>query len=341
MNGANNHVNQMILKIIRNLKKLFLFTINFNPSIAIKLIVIQHFYPLISMKKRFTYKHSIIKNYLQKKFKKIINEYKDKQNNTERYFSDNYEIWSIWWQGEDQMPVLVKTCFETLKKNSNGHKVNLITKNNFHHFVDLPDYILKKAKNGRISITHLSDVLRICLLYEYGGLWLDSTVFLTAPLQPLPPICYNLGFWTPKDDSNILESCFGARNWIVREDKWLTFCFYLGKHNILGDFVKTMFFSYLKKKSLFIDYFLFDYFISIAYDIFPEVKKMIDSVPKNNPRVHELYHGLNLNNEYNKNSFDEILSDTSFHKLNWKENFYEYTEDGKMTNYGFLISNFP
>jgi len=166
-------------------------------------------------------------------------------------------------------------------------------------------------------------------------------VLLTAPLSPLPSICSNLGFWTPKDDGNILETCFGARNWIVREDKWLTFCFYLNKHNILGDFVKTMFFSYIEKESMFIDYFLFDYFISIAYDIIPKVKEMIDSVPKNNPRVHEIYHGLNLNNEYNKVKFDEILCDTSFHKLNWKEDFYEYTENGKMTYYGFIINNFP
>lgn len=331
----------MIQKLIRHFKKIIYYTFNFNLLIAIKLFVIQYFYLIISKKRRFEYKHSVIKNYLQKNYKNIINEFKDKQNNTENHFSDNYAVWSIWWQGEEQMPNLVKVCFETLKKNSNGHKVNLITKNNYHHFVDLPDYILKKVENGYISITHLSDVLRICLLHEHGGLWLDSTVLLTAPLPPLPPICSHLGFWTLKDDGNILETCFGARNWIVREDKWLTFCFYLSKHNILSDFVRTMFFSYLKKKSAFIDYFLFDYFISIAYDTFPEVKEMIDSVPKNNPRVHEMYHRLNLNNEYNINLFEEVINDTSFHKLNWKENFMEYTDDGKLTNYGFIINNFP
>jgi len=331
----------LIQRLIRHLSKMVSYAFYFNPIIAIKLFLIQQLYSIISVNKRYEYKHSVIKKYLIKNYSKLIYSFKEKQNNAEKDFPDNYTVWSIWWQGEDQMPVIVKVCFETLKKYSNGHKVNLITKNNFQHFVDLPDYILKDVKNGRISITHLSDVLRICLLYEYGGLWLDSTVLLTAPLQPLPPICSNLGFWTPKDDGNILEACFGARNWIVREDKWLTFCFYLSRHNILGDFVKTMFFSYLKRKSVFIDYFLFDYFISIAYDILPEVKKMIDSVPKNNPRVHEIYHRLNLNNEYNKISFEDILSDTSFHKLNWKENFYEYTENGKMTNYGFIINNFP
>lgn len=40
----------------------------------------------------------------------------------------------------------------------------------------LPNFILKKFENGYISITHLSDIIRVLLLYNYGGLWIDSTV---------------------------------------------------------------------------------------------------------------------------------------------------------------------
>jgi hypothetical protein len=250
----------------------------------------------------------------------------------------DYPVWFLWWQGEENMPPIVKTCYLTLKYYSNGHIVNLVTKDNYRNFVNLPDYILKKVEKNIVSITHLADVLRLCLLYEHGGLWLDSTVLLTAPL---PSICSRLGFWTPKDNGNILETCFKARNWIVREDKWLTFCFYLSKQNILSEFVRTMFFSYIKSNNIFIDYFLFDYFISIAYDTSPEIRSMIDSVPENNSRVHEIYHRLNLNNEYNKLLFDDICSDTVFHKLNWKEEHKQYTENGKLTNYGYIINNYP
>ena len=190
-------------------------------------------------------------------------------------------------------------------------------------------------------MTHFSDILRICLLYEHGGVWLDSTVLLTAPLRSLPQICRQLGFWTPKDDGNILERCFKARNWIVRENKWVTFCIYVSKNNILAEFLCTLFFMYVKSKNIFIDYFLFDYFISIAYDTLPEIRITIDSVPENNPKIHEMLHRLTLNSEYNPIAFENICKDTFFHKLNWKEDFKEYTETGNLTNYGYIINNFP
>lgn len=331
----------MIKKVIKYILKFISFIFQFNPIIAIKLFVIPIFTLNKSIYYRNDYKHRGIKGYLRRKFRKNINSFKNKYNEMDTSLSNNYPVWFIWWQGEEAMPAIVKICYQTLKKYSNGHKINLITKDNFHDFISIPDYILKKLNNKQLSITHFSDLFRMCLLYQYGGLWLDSTVLLTGPLQPFPQICSHLGFWTPKDDGKILETKFGARNWIVRDDKWRTFCIYMNKNNILAEFVKTMFFSYLKTKTIFIDYFLFDYFISIAYDALPEVRIMIDSVPPNNSRLHEIYHRLNLNYEYNEILFGDICKNTFFHKLNWKENYKEYTNTGKLTNYGYIINNYP
>ena len=331
----------MIKKIVRYGLKFLSFTFHFNPLIAIRLF----FVPLLALNKplydRNSYKHRVIKEYLKRKFGKTINGFKEKKYEVDFSLTESYQVWFFWWQGEENMPQLVRTCYNTLKYYSNGHKVNLLTKDNFRDFVSLPDYILGKAEKKTLSVTHLSDVLRICLLYEHGGLWLDATVLLTAPLPELPQICSHLGFWTPKDDGNILETCFAAKNWIVRENRWLTFCFYLSKHNILAEFVRAMFFAYIKRNNIFIDYFLFDYFIAIAYDTLEDVRVMIDSVPENNPKVHDIYHRLNFNFEYNNVLFDEICKDTFFHKLNWKKEFREYTKDNKLTNYGYIINNFP
>jgi len=331
----------MIKKLFNFIQRFLSFTFHFNPLIAIKLVVVPQFTKNKPEYDRNAYKHNVIKKYLKRKLRKTINTFKDKRCEVDSSLAENYQVWFFWWQGEENMPPIVKTCYNTLKYYSNGHKINLITKDNFRDFVNLPDYILKKAKKKILSITHLSDITRMCLLCEHGGLWLDATVLLTAPLSALPPICSNLGFWTPKDDGNILEKCFGARNWIVRENRWLTFCFYTSKNNILAEFVRAMFFSYVKANNIFVDYFLFDYFIAIAYDTIPDVRIMIDSVPENNPKVHEIYHCLNLNSEYNKISFDEVCKDTYFHKLNWKEESKEYTNDNKLTNYGYIINNFP
>jgi len=331
----------MIKKIIKYGLKFLSFIFHFNPFIAIKLFIV----PLFSLNKpvydRNAYKHGVIKGYLKRKLRKTIAGFKNRRNAVDSSLADSYPVWFFWWQGKENMPAVVKTCYDTLLYYSNGHKVTLVTKDNFKDFVSLPDYLLKKAEKKKITITHLSDVLRMCLVYEYGGLWLDSTVLLTAPLSALPPICSYLGFWTPKDDGAILETCFMAKNWIVRENRWLTFCFYLSKNNILAEFVHKMFFAYVKKYRIFIDYFLFDYFIAIAYDVIQDVRIMIDSVPDNNSRIHEIYHRLNLNFEHTKVLFDEICKDTFFHKLNWKDEFIEYTDNNRLTNYGYIINNFP
>jgi hypothetical protein len=331
----------MLKKIIRHGFNFLSFAFNFNPIIAIKLVV----YPVIRRNKpiydRNAYKHKVIKQYLKKKYRKIIKSFEGKTNKVETPFADNYPIWFMWWQGEENMPPVVKTCYQTIKRYSNGHNVNLVTKDNYRDFVTIPTYIIKKVEKNVFSLTLFSDILRICLLYDHGGLWLDSTVLLTKQLPSLPEICKSLGFWTPKDNGEIITLCFGAKNWIVREGKWLAFCLYSNKNNILIEFVRAMFFTYTMTNKILIDYFIIDYFISIAYETFPEIHVMIDSVPENNPKVHEIYHLLNLNNEYNKLKFDDICDNTVFHKLNWKEEHKQYTENGKLTNYGYILNNFP
>ena len=331
----------MLKKVLNYFRNIITLTFCFNPLIAIKLLIFPLFQKDMPAYERFENKHKTIKKYLKKRYKRFISEHKDKYNTVNSSFAEQYPIWFMWWHGEDQMPPIVDICYKTVKQFSRDHTVNLITKENFLDYVCIPDYIMDKSQKGKISLTHLSDVIRMCLLYQHGGLWLDSTVLLTQPLPPLPEISAHLGFWTPKDDGKILETCFGAKNWIVRENKWLTFCLYTSKGNILPEFVRSMFFAYFKKKSVMIDYFLFDYFISIAYDAFPQVRKMIDSVPDNNSKIHELFHRLELNSEYNSVLFGEICSNTFFHKLNWKEEYNEYTINKKLTNYGYITNHFP
>jgi hypothetical protein len=323
------------------IKQFIAHLLRFNLIIAVKLVLIPCFQKDLATSQQYAYRHKVIKKYIKKRYYKIINSFKEKENIIDPSFADIYPIWFLWWQGKDQMPPIVQTCYQTLIKYSNNHIVYLVTKDNFREFVSIPDYILKKVNKKNISLTHLSDVLRICLLYEHGGLWIDASVLLIGPLPPLPLICAHLGFWTPKDNCVVLNSFSSSGNWIIREDKWVTFCLYLSKKNVLAGFVRSLFFEYTKREKKFIDYFLFDYFISLCYDTIPNIRVMIDSVPKNNQRIHDIQHQLKLNYEYNKTLFDEICSDTFFHKLNWKNDLKEYTKNGKLTNYGYIINNFP
>ena len=80
------------------------------------------------------------------------------------------------------MPPIVQSCFQSLCSHAGNHLVHLITQENISKYVTIPDYILRKVQEGKISFTHFSDILRMCLLYEHGGLWIDATVYVSEPI---------------------------------------------------------------------------------------------------------------------------------------------------------------
>lgn len=85
-------------------------------------------------------------------------------------------IWVFWWTGEETAPEIVKACIKSIRRNANGHRVIFLSKDNLHDYVTLPDFIEKKHNDGNIGHAHYSDIVRISLLAEYGGVWIDSTV---------------------------------------------------------------------------------------------------------------------------------------------------------------------
>lgn len=74
------------------------------------------------------------------------------------------------------MPELVENCYKQLVKHNSN--VILITKNNIRDYTHIPEEIYTKVSKGQISYTHLSDILRLSLLAERGGMWLDATCFV-------------------------------------------------------------------------------------------------------------------------------------------------------------------
>lgn len=90
--------------------------------------------------------------------------------------SNNF-IWTMWWQGEENAPMLVKRCIRSMRQNSNGANVIVITKDNFKDYVNVPKFILDRVMK-EITLTHLSDIIRFELINNYGGIWIDSTVYV-------------------------------------------------------------------------------------------------------------------------------------------------------------------
>ena len=235
----------------------------------------------------------------------------------------NSVIWIMWWQGKKKTPKIVETCISKIKHLNNNRKVILITKYNYKNYIKLDSNILNKVEKGKITITHLSDIIRVNLLYVYGGVWIDSTVFETSPL---PKSLFSQDFFSIKTGKYTYDPSHGM---------WTTFFMEAKRNSKLMGYLVAAFNRYCLMYDEWIDYILFDYFIRIIYEDSEEIKKQIERVPINNQEVFELKKHLNERAEC---SYLED-SDTYLFKLSYKESLREMTKEGRETLYANILNS--
>ena len=165
-----SHVIQIFLEFFPNLK-------DFGIKIAFYNLFgdMSMYFPQSLSKSLRKKQHDHIYNFLVNEFQYVIEYYK---NNKIEVGESNKKIWCMWWQGFENAPIIVKKCVKTIEKYSGDYELILITQNNYMDYANIPNEIIRKVENGKISITHFSDILRAKLLAEYGGIWIDSTMFI-------------------------------------------------------------------------------------------------------------------------------------------------------------------
>lgn len=235
----------------------------------------------------------------------------------------NKIIWVFWWQGKDNMPIIVQKCYESILRYANGAKVILITKDNYAQYLELPTIMTYKLNKGIICHAHFSDIYRVCLLEKYGGLWLDATIFVTSPIDQN---IFNQTLFSMKKDPS---------DGMFFNSRYSSFCFACKPHNILFRNLKALLLSYIERDKYFVDYFTLDFFIRMVCDEIPECKDMMDKLAYNNPN--QLSIQLNFDKKFDKKEYDKWTTNTSFHKLTYKGNHLQVI-NGELTYYGYIVN---
>lgn len=79
-------------------------------------------------------------------------------------------IYILWLTGLDDSPLIVKRCVESWRFHNPGWEVQLITWDNLFEFVNFPGLPLS-ARNQTMTPQALSDVIRLNILADKGGVW--------------------------------------------------------------------------------------------------------------------------------------------------------------------------
>ena len=264
-----------------------------------------------------------VKRYLLNQYHQLIQSRREETISTEnRPLAPDSCLWIFWYQGLENAPEIVQACVDSIRRHACSHPVVLLTKENLEKYVHFPKYIYQKLKDGTITMTHFSDLIRVALLSQYGGIWMDATMYIVRDID-----CYvgSAPFFSIKIESKNENIC--------RQRQWTGFCMASGQSNSMICLLYKWFMLYWSKENCLIAYLLLDFMLTILYENDPLCKNLIDSVPINNKSVHRLEEILNKPYEF----IHTLDHETGFYKLTYKKRFKKQSK-GSETVYSYLIS---
>lgn len=238
---------------------------------------------------------------LRKKYRRFIADFRAAEEPRERKQSD--KVWVLWLQGMENAPALVRRCFRSLEENLPDREIILLTEDNYRDYVTFPAHIQEKIDSGVITRTHMSDLLRLELLLNHGGTWVDATVYCSGDNVP----DYML------DSELFLFQCLkpGLDGHATCISSWfMTAC---TGHPILA-LTRALLYDYWKTHKSMTDYFLLHDFFQLAIEAYPEEWKKV--VPFSNSTPHILL--LRLFERYDEGTWKAVKTQTPFHKLSYK-----------------------
>ncbi len=231
------------------------------------------------------------------------------------YVDENYNediIWTMWLQGEDEAPLLVKNCIDSIRKYTINYKSVVLDSKNIEEYLTIPDYIKDKYEKGYITNTHYSDIIRLMVLSKYGGCWIDSTVFLTeyknindAEVLTIKKVL-DQDFFMIKAPLTLNQFRISS-SWLIR----------VKKHNPIIDTVKELLLEYWKNEYKIRSYFLIHICFSKVVIENDDFRLIWEDIPYFDDSQSN-YLRTRFTKKYSEKEWSQIKKMTSIHKLNWK-----------------------
>lgn len=253
---------------------------------------------------------------LKKKYKKLL----FRHNTDVKEQLESEYVWICWFQGIENAPNLVKACYKSVKKYMPNKKIILLTEKNYTNYISFPKHIVDRINKKLIPYACLSDLIRLELLDNYGGIWIDSTVFLTEK----PSILYNKKYdlFVFKNISLYRKQQLAvvASSWLIKSEQG----------NPIIRLTKELMYEYWKNYNRLIIYSLIHVMFSLATEVYDKEWEKVPSYSNIPPHILQ----FELLDKYNSERFNQIKKMSNIHKLN-----HRIVTSNKDTNYYHIISD--
>lgn len=213
-------------------------------------------------------------------------------------------VFTMWLQGEDNAPALVKACISSMRRHL-AQEVVVITEKNLSEWITLPEHIMEKWRNGKIRAAHFSDICRVELLWNYGGIWLDSTAYVTSPV---PDEIMEADFFVYLAGSKIGGSYAFMQNCFIRSRR---------HHPLLGVW-RGAIHSYWEKEESIVDYYTHQILFKLAVENNAVANKQFAlMLHKDQDPTHRVWREYR-DKPFDPELFDRLTKDSFFQKTNYK-----------------------
>ncbi|MCI1998803.1 MAG: capsular polysaccharide synthesis protein [Olsenella sp.] len=214
----------------------------------------------------------------------------------------NDTVWTLWLQGEDAAPEIVRACIASMREHLPNKRVAVLDEGTMLEGVTLPEHVMRKYEAGTITRTHLSDLLRLELLTTVGGTWADATVWLSGTPE---------AFVTDSDLFMYQSMKPGLDGKSICMSSWLMTAQAPSRILLLA---RDLLYRYWERSDRMDDYFLVHYMLQMAIDEYPDEWARV--VPSSNSTPHVLL--LRLGEAFDEAVFDGVCAQTAVHKLTYK-----------------------
>ena len=119
----------------------------------------------------------------------------------------NNNIYLYWVGNEYKLIKILRKIIYLHSNNGNNYNIHLINKDNIKKYIkDLPDYFYD------LQPAHQADFVRVSVICNFGGIWLDSDTLVMDNLKTLFDIIKNKdGFFILQNNDILFNGVFGSK----------------------------------------------------------------------------------------------------------------------------------